>query len=320
MQMKFRTEIEVKPSGNMISYSSNILSLGSCFSERIAERMSQCRFNVTSNPLGVVFNPLSIARDIRLFAGLEPVSDPQCADGMWFSYDAHSSLSADDADVLVSNVASAVECGSRALMNADWVILTFGTAFVYELCDGRIVANCHRMPSGTFSRRRLAVDEIVSQYDSILDGPLSGKNVILTVSPVRHVGDTLTDNSVSKSILRLAADELCSRHAGVVYFPSFELLVDDLRDYRFYADDMVHPSSSAVEYIWEKFRLSFISPSEYGRMDAVQGIVRAASHRPLHPESDACRRFCCQQLQAIDSIPDIDLERERAIFSDAIGK
>nr|MBP9519727.1 GSCFA domain-containing protein [Alistipes sp.] len=152
-------------------------------------------------------------------------------------------------------------------------------------------------------------------YDDLQAGPLAGKQVILTVSPVRHLGDGLPDNFLSKATLRLAIDEICRRHADSAYFPAYEILTDDLRDYRFYADDLVHPSQQAQQYIWELFTAATLTEEALRKLPQVEAVTTAAGHRPLHPESDEYRRFCRKQLEIIESLPEIDLSREKEFFN-----
>lgn len=174
-----------------------------------------------------------------------------------------------------------------------------------------MVANCHKQPQRLFSRELLTVDECVAYLEEIVLSTPS--RLLLTVSPVRHIGEGLEDNSLSKAILRVAIDIICRRHSDrVAYFPSFEMLVDDLRDYRFYADDLVHPSSKAVEYIVEKFYEAAISPSTKATMERVQAICAAVNHRPRNPQSEAYREFCLRQLEAINGLECVDLSQERA--------
>lgn len=312
--MEFRTEIEIPHSQAEIDYGSGILSLGSCFSDRVAERMAVSGFRILSNPLGVAFNPKSIAKELRILDGRE-----ECVitseEGLWFSFDAHSSFDSVSRSETEEKIGRAVEEGRQALESSSWMLLTFGTAFVYETVEHGVVANCHKLPGKMFSRRRMTVEEIVGEYDELFRGPLASKNVVVTVSPVRHVGDSLAENSVSKAVLRLAADTLEKRFGNVTYFPSFEILVDDLRDYRFYDRDMVHPSSSAVEYVWEKFRSAFMSPKTAETMARVEQIKSAASHRPFRPSSDEYRRFCARQIELIDAMNDVDLHKERDFFT-----
>ena len=193
------------------------------------------------------------------------------------------------------------------------MILTFGTAWVYER-QGEAVANCHRRPAAEFSKRRLSVEEIVETFAELIEGPLAGKQIILTVSPVRHTVDTLAGNAVSKATLRLAAEQLTERFKCSAYFPAFEILTDDLRDYRFYADDLVHPSPQAVEYVWEKFSAAVLSEQARRLLPDVRHIVVAAAHRPRNPQGATYREFCRRRLEEIAALPQIDFRTEAEYF------
>ena len=313
--MKFRTEIEIAPLGTKIGYENRILALGSCFAKHIAGRLAQAKFRVTANPSGILFNPLSIAAALRSYAGEKPVRHSELGfDGeLWFHYGFHGSFSAPEADQALAAMNAARKSGAEALRAADRIVLTFGTAWVYEH-DGAVVANCHRRPAAEFTRRRLGVDEIVTAFADLMAGPLGGREVILTVSPVRHLGDSLAGNAVSKAALRLAAEELAERFPDVHYFPAYEILNDDLRDYRFYADDLVHPSPQAVEYVWEKFSATVLSEQARRLLPDVRHIVVAAAHRPRNPQSATYREFCRRRLEEIAALPQIDFRTEAEYF------
>ena len=313
--MKFRTEIEIAPLGTKIGYENRIQALGSCFAEHIAGRLAQAKFRVTANPSGILFNPLSIAAALRSYAGEKPVRHSELGfDGeLWFHYGFHGSFSAPEADQALAAMNAARKSGAEALRAADRIVLTFGTAWVYEH-DGAVVANCHRRPAAEFTRRRLGVDEIVTAFADLMAGPLGGREVILTVSPVRHLGDSLAGNAVSKAALRLAAEELAERFPDVHYFPAYEILNDDLRDYRFYADDLVHPSPQAVEYVWEKFSATVLSEQARRLLPDVRHIVVAAAHRPRNPQSATYREFCRRRLEEIAALPQIDFRTEAEYF------
>ena len=227
--MKFRTEIEPSPSGVQIGYENRVLTLGSCFAAHIAGKLAEAKFRVTANPSGILFNPLSIAAAIRSYADPVPVGREELGfDGeVWYHFGFHGDLSSPTAEEALARMNAARQAGAEALRTADRVLLTFGTAWVYEH-DGEVVANCHRRPAAEFSRRRLSVEEIAETFAELLEGPLAGKQIILTVSPVRHVGDTLPGNAVSKAVLRLAAEELKQRFGCVEYFPAYEIVTDDL--------------------------------------------------------------------------------------------
>ena len=313
--MKFRTEIEIAKFAEGIDHTQKVFALGSCFAENISERLAKAKISVTTNPFGVLFNPFSIANaierldDTRTFA----VCDIKAGRDAFFSFDAHSSLDGTTQTEAFANLNKAVAQGAKALHDADWVILTFGTAWVYEH-EGRVVANCHKQPASEFERRRLSVEEIVKRYDTLFEGVLRDKKVVLTVSPVRHIGDGLQENSVSKATLRLAVEELVAKYENAHYFPSYEILIDDLRDYRYYADDLAHPSKMAVDYVWERFCEAMLSTKAQEQLPKIEQIVSAAEHRPFNPESEAHRAFCRKMLAKVESMPEIDFTSEREVF------
>ena len=313
--MKFRTEIEVAPLAEGLEYGAKIFALGSCFAENISERLRRSKFSIASNPFGILFNPASIAAaidrlaDARSFA----VCDITAGKEGYFSFDAHSSLDGKTHTEAFGNLNKAVAQGAKALAEADWVILTFGTAWVYEH-EGRVVANCHKQPASQFERRRLSVAEIVERYSRLFEGILRDKRVILTVSPVRHIGDGLQETSVSKATLRLAVEELVAKYGNAHYFPSYEILIDDLRDYRYYADDLAHPSNMAVDYVWERFCDVVLTDAAKAKLLQVEQIVAAAEHRPFNPESEAHKAFCRKMMAKMESMPEMDFTLEKSMF------
>lgn len=320
--MKFRTEIDPGPFPDdaRIGYTNRILTLGSCFADEMAARLRRLKFSCTVNPAGVLFNPASVAQTLRAFADPRPVRYDELfrSGDRWVHFGFHGSFADTDPQAVLARLNEARQTGAEALASADRILLTFGTAWVFER-EGRIVANCHRRPAAEFVRRRLSVEEITGLYAPLLQGPLSGKQIIVTVSPVRHLADGLPGNAASKAVLRLATEELAARYPQVRYFPAYEILLDDLRDYRFYADDLVHPAPQAVEYVWEKFAEAVLDDHTRQLLPEVEQIVAAASHRPQLPHSEQHRAFCRRQLARIDALPQIDLQRERACFEKYLG-
>lgn len=313
--MKFRTEISLTPLAEGIDHSAKIFALGSCFAERVSERLLRAKFSVTTNPFGVLFNPLSIAAAIERLVDTRAYAVCDIHEGRenFFSFDAHSSLDGRTQTEVFANLNRAVAQGSKSLRDADWVILTFGTAWVYER-EGKVVANCHKQPASEFERRRLSVEEIVGRFGGLLEGALHDKRVILTVSPVRHLGDGLQENSVSKAILRLAVEELVAKYENACYFPSFEILMDDLRDYRYYGEDLAHPSKMAVDYVWERFCEYALSQSTRELLPRIEQIVAAAEHRPFNPESEAHAIFCRKMMAKAAELPQVDFTLEESVF------
>lgn len=315
--MKFRTEITPHPLPERIGYSSRIFAMGSCFAENMSERLRRAKFSVVSNPSGIMFNPASVAAALERYAEGRPYTAGELtqADGRWFSFDTHTSLSGRSAEEALANLNGAVEAGHKALGEADWVMLTFGTSWIYELnATGRVVANCHKRPQSLFTRRRLSVEEIVCMYDNLMNGLLREKNVIFTVSPVRHAGDGLEGNSVSKAVLRIAVDDIVGRYGNAYYFQSYEIMNDDLRDYRFYDRDLVHPNAQATDYIWEIFSATVLSERAVELLPRVERIVAAAAHRPFNPESEEYAAFCRRMSDAAKETSEVDFSEELNFF------
>ena len=316
--MRFRTEIEHTPLKATIDYSTKIFAVGSCFATNIATRLARAKFRIVTSPTGILFNPASIARTLTAFA-TNQAADPArivSRGEEWVSLDCHSDLMQPTAKLAAERYNSAIAAGRDALLAADCVIITLGTAWVYEhTATGAIVANCHKQPQKEFSRRRLSTSEICEMFRPLLGGILRSKQVIFTISPVRHIADGLAENSLSKATLRIAVAELCNEFSNADYFPAYEIVTDDLRDYRFYADDLVHPSSQAVEYIWEKFVASAITTEAQQLLPKVEKIVAAAAHRPLNPQSEEYKKFCSRHISEAKALSSIDFSSECAIFA-----
>ena len=319
--MQFRTTVKIESLKQKIGHNDSILSLGSCFADNIASRLAAAKFQITASPSGVLFNPESIASAIERYsrAAAPTAEELREGDEGWYSFDFHSSLSHSEREVALAQMQQAVEQGAEALAKAKVVIVTFGTAWVYRLKEnGRVVANCHKQHQSLFSREMLSIEEIVERYAPLMEGVLAGKKVIMTVSPIRHLSDGLEANSLSKAILRVAIDKLAERYDNVHYFPSFELLNDDLRDYRFYADDMTHPSAVAIDYIWERFEEYAFSAATTDIIKRLRKIADAVAHRPLNADTEAHRNFCLKMIGEIAAMEcvtsGIDLSEEKRHF------
>lgn len=318
--MKFRTEIEVKKWQQPLEYSDQIVCLGSCFATNIAERMCAHKFNVISSPTGILFNPASIAQAVDMMVKSyegNRVVDPAMMiphDGRYLNYDFHSSISGHSMEHAAKVMHEVLVEGGHSVKGCDLAIITLGTAWCYVHKEsGRVVANCHKQHASLFERRLMSVAEVVEQLVNVVEN--IGGRVLFTVSPIRHVGEGLEDNSLSKSILRVAVSEVCSMYGGGVdYFPSYEMMMDDLRDYRFYDADMVHPTVQAIDYITEKFFDAALSERAKQTMLQVDKIVAAAEHRPFNPDGESYKVFCRKQLEVIDALNGVDLSKERAFF------
>ena len=326
--MQFRTYINIKPAAEQIDHTKSIFSLGSCFAENIASRLQRAKFHVVSSPTGILFNPESIANTLdklTLFANADAAkrlieAELRNTDGRWYNYNFHSVFCDSDKSHATDKMVSAHMAGVNALQRADIVIITFGTAWAYYLKEcGEVVANCHKQPQSLFSRQLLSVEHIAKRYDKLLsDGALAQKRVIFTVSPIRHLADGAEDNSLSKATLRVAIAELVRNHSNVEYFPSFEIVNDELRDYRFYADDMVHPSPLAIDYIWQRFSEYAFNTTTRQLIEQIARITQAAEHKPFEPTSEAHKRFCRQKLSQIEELnrayPTLDFGKEIEAF------
>ena len=293
--MKLQTIVDIAPSAWKIGYEDKILMLGSCFADEIGEQMTQRALQVTCNPFGTLYNPLSIAQAVNYQL---PTTNDQLPlveyDGLYHSMAHHGAFSRADRQETEQAVRTSIDTLQQALQEASVIIITFGTAWVYEM-NGTIVGNCHKLPADRFTRRRLSVEEIVDAWRPILDR-YPDKHWLFTVSPIRHIKDGLHENQLSKATL-LQAVECLTGEAGLtaersysetvlqpkaVYFPSYEIVLDELRDYRFYADDLVHPSSLAISYIWERFIDTFCTPQTRNEMTIQFKRWKQTQHRPLH--------------------------------------
>ncbi|MBE6319581.1 MAG: GSCFA domain protein [Bacteroidales bacterium] len=304
--MKLYTSVDIAPSPKKIAYNDKILLLGSCFADNIGTKFGEYYFQTTVNPYGTLYNPASIAKAISGIGN--GVSDIGIVEhnGLWHSLSHHGSFSRADKEDLVRACEQSRVQLREALQQASIMIITFGTAWVYEHED-KVVANCHKLPANRFVRRRMTVDEIVEIWQPIL-AAMPNKHWIFTVSPIRHVKDGLHENQISKAILlqavdRLTAKQLDSPIGGLSYFPSYEIMLDELRDYRFYAEDMVHPSQVAVDYIWQRFVDTYMTADTQNEMRTLHQLWRDRHHRFLHPDSLEAQQFAAhiktrlQQLQ-----------------------
>lgn len=283
--MDFRTIIPIKPQP-YITHDTQFLLLGSCFAENIGQRLIDYRFQVDMNPFGVLYNPLSIAQAIeRLLTGKPFTADELFQhNGLWHSWLHHGSFSDQSKEKALEKMNERFTLASQNLKKIDLLTITFGSAWVYEF-NGIVVTNCHKVPNNLFVRRRLTIDEIVARYTALF-GALRKENpalkILLSVSPIRYAA---TENQTSKATLLLATEALCQQCEGVRYFPAYEIVLDELRDYRFFADDMVHPSPMAVQYVWERFAQTYFTPDTLDLLPEIEKENRRAAHKPLHAEN-----------------------------------
>ncbi|MBU3821792.1 GSCFA domain-containing protein [Flavobacteriaceae bacterium XHP0103] len=296
--MDLITKIPLKKhSENPISYESNILLLGSCFVENIGGKLDYYKFQNLQNPFGILFNPIAIETLVlnavsgKKYSG----SDTFLHNEQWHSFEAHSKLSHASKEKLLSNLNNQINLMALQLNSASHIVITLGTAWVYRHIEtSKIVANCHKVPQKAFLKELLTVEAVSQSLESILKAIRSVNtkaSVIFTVSPVRHIKDGFVENTQSKSHLITAIHQFLNSNSNVFYFPSFEIMMDELRDYRFYTEDMLHPNQTAINYIWEKFKSVWISEQAFKTMDSVEIVQKGMTHKPFNPNSEAHKTF-----------------------------
>lgn len=319
--MELITKVEYGKAPFKISHLSKSLLLGSCFAENIGCLMRENKFDCDVNPFGILYNPLSVSKaldDIIACKHYGP-DDLFFHQECYHSYMHHGSFSATNREMVLDTINTRLSKASQRLAQTEVLIITFGTAWVYYLQSTReVVSNCHKMPAKTFVREKLTVNDIVETYSSLiakLQQCSPNLRLLFTVSPIRHVKDGLHENQLSKATLLLAVDELTRRFPEQIsYFPAYEIVMDELRDYRFYADDMVHPSALAIQYIWERFCELYFSADTLQLMKECSNLARALAHRPLKPDSTEYKRFLGQIVLKIEQLnekyPYLDLKKE----------
>lgn len=322
--MQLITPVEPSKSPITITHKSKILLLGSCFAQNIGNRLTGCKFNACINPFGIIYNPLSISTALHRICSGEEFDEQSPLffehNGRWHSALHHGDFSRDSAAELAAATNSTLRHAHETIKEADVVIITFGTAYAYErTCDNLVVGNCHKLPASSFNRRLLSIEEITAAVGRNIE-EIAATNpkvrFLFTVSPIRHMRDGAHGNQISKSTLLLAINELERRYPQhTTYFPAYEIVLDELRDYRFYAEDMTHPSPTAVEYIWEKFSEYIISPESRKLNADIEEIARALAHRPFDEKSNAYANFLARTGEKIAALtekhPYLDFEKEK---------
>jgi hypothetical protein len=326
--MEFRTEVHISPSENRISYESGILFMGSCFTENIGSWMKELGFQVDLNPFGINYNPSSLSRNLwaLLKSKQYTIKDLHEANEKWFSFDHHSQFSEADPEVCLHQINDRIKSSRDRLSGTNYLLITWGTAWVYVLKESaNVVSNCHKLPADRFSRHLLSVNQVVDTYTKLFAGLKSqvpGLKIILTVSPVRHWKDGPVLNTVSKSTLLLAAHRLTELFSYCEYFPAYEIAMDDLRDYRFYGDDLVHPNQQMIRYIREKFSAAYFDEKTTSLMAKIGKLNAARDHRPFDPASRKYQQFCKKQLEKVQRLekdhPGLDLGELADFFSDSL--
>lgn len=323
--MQLTLNIDVPALPQPIRYNDKILLIGSCFTENMADRMLQHKFSLITNPHGILFNPLSVAYSLDSYVDNKRYTKDELfhLNELWNSWDHHTRFSHIDAGKAIEGINDAQQNAANMLHHANWVIITLGSAFQYYLKDsGNPVANNHRAPAQWFEKRLLTTELITSSLRQTIErihevNP--AVQVLFTISPVRHIRDGVVDNNRSKARLIEAVHELCTLFNHVHYFPAYELIIDILRDYRFYDIDFVHPNYLATSFVWEHFIKSCIHPDTRILMKEIQEITTARQHRPRFPQTEAHHKFLSSYAQKttllMNRYPDLDLKEELAYFS-----
>lgn len=282
--------VQIPASSWKIGYDDQILLMGSCFADSMCAKLHEHYFRVEGNPFGVLYNPASIAMAIEMARKSQMIEDKDLVEhgGLWHSMAHHGVFSDIDMAVVLDKCNGSIVALRQALENATVITITFGTAWVYEYA-GKVVGNCHKIPANQFVRRRMTVEEIVATWQPLVEA-MPDKKWLFTVSPIRHVKDGLQENHINKGILLQAVEQL-TKQSGCSYFPAYEIMLDELRDYRYYAEDMVHPSSMAVEYIWQRLVETYMTVDTQAEMKILHQLWRDEHHRFIHPDSMEAKRF-----------------------------
>lgn len=331
LMINYCTYIDIPKSALDITYEERLMFLGSCFADNIGLKMTEHRFNVNVNPFGVLYNPLSVALGCKRMLKPELFAEESLFyhNGLYHNFMHHGKFSNASAIDCLAGMNVSLNSAAAYFQNTSCLIITFGTAYVYRFKDsGQVVANCHKLPAAQFVRELLTVEQIVDEWSVLLEN-IRVKNpllkVIFTVSPIRHWKEGAHFNQISKAILLLAERALADKYPDwVFYFPAYELMMDELRDYRFYADDMLHPSKVAIDYIWERFRDTYMDAATKDVLKEVEDINRALSHRPINPSTEAHKQFLIQTLLKIqrlqDKYPYICLSKEEKEIANKLQK
>jgi len=327
--MELRTTFRIEPSARKITYSDPVLFIGSCFATSIGSLLEEGRMPVMINPSGTVYNPVSVSSTLDTITGGE-----KCDPGRlykhgdtWISFDHHTDFSSGDPGELIERINSRSGEARKFLSAARFLFITFGTARIYRFREtGKVVSNCHKIPAGRFTQELLSPENIANMWSSQLerlDSLFPDLKVVFTISPVRHWKDGAHGNQVSKSVLFLAVEKLLEHYTQPSYFPAYEIVMDDLRDYRFYEDDMLHISSAGIDYIREAFCRCYFDSETMSLWQEVSGILKAVSHRIRSDDSQQIRKFAENILSRIYKInqknPSVSLGKEMEYFLGLLG-
>ncbi|HEU4471457.1 MAG TPA: GSCFA domain-containing protein [Flavisolibacter sp.] len=328
--MKFHFEFDIKKLLPPIEHRHKLMLIGSCFTENMGEKLRKHKFAVMENPNGILFNPVSVAEALTSYIEQTRYTEDDLfhLNEGWHSWKHHSRFSGLDPDEALHRINGSVGAAHAFLKETDYVMITLGSAWVYTLTEkaanakaGSVAANNHKAPADWFSRRLMPVEEVLRVLDNLIHRLFffrPGIRIIFTISPVRHLREGVIENNRSKAVLIQAVHHLVDKFDGLYYFPAYELVIDDLRDYRFYAEDLVHPNYHATQYVWEKFSAACIGEEARSVMEEVHAISLAYQHKPFNPQSSQHRLFLRNFLDRTKKLqaryPQLDFAREIEYF------
>ena len=328
--MIFRSEFTPKPFTVKIKHTDKLLLVGSCFTEQIGKKLAAHKFEVLENPNGILFNPISIAKAIASYAEGKLYSEDELFyyNELWASREHHTKFSNPEKEVALNEINNSQKTAIDFIKKADWILLTLGSAFLYEWKEinaennyENVAANCHKIPTDKFNRRLATAEELKQQLLKMQAEVLAinpNAKFIYTISPVRHLREGFVENNRSKATLIQAVHEL-TNDTNCFYFPAYELIIDDLRDYRFFAEDLVHPNYAATNYVWEKFVPAVVDEISQSIMVAINELNAAMSHKPFNPSSEAHKKFLKVNLDKVSKLaseyPYLNFEKEITYFS-----
>lgn len=300
--MEFRTKISIESSANLISHANKVLLVGSCFTENIGNLLLQLQFQVYQNPHGIIYNPVSIFNSIAEVATTRKYTEKDLLlnNELYVSLNHHGKFSGLEKGQVLNSINDEIQHANEHFKESDFIVITLGTSFVYEYLElQKIAANCHKIPNTKFAKRLLTIPEIIEAFGTI-QLYLQNKKIIFTVSPVRHWRDGAVENQRSKSILIEGIHQIIDAHSNCIYFPAYEIMMDELRDYRFYEKDMLHPNTVAVEYIWQRFSETYFSASTQQINQQIAKINLLLQHRIKHENTNEQKQFNASVEKAIE--------------------
>ena len=335
--MNFHLAFTPRPFATKINHCQKLLLIGSCFTENMGAKFKQHKFDVLENPNGILFNPISITQSITSYIDNKQYTAANLfyQNECWNSWEHHSRFSHPDQELCLQRINQSQQSAHDFLKEADWLLLTLGSAFAYTLnfsvpgttgngavMEGDVIANCHKVPTDKFNKKLLPVNIITAELQQMLTAIQTinpAIKIIFTISPVRHLRDGFVENNRSKATLIEAVHALIENEENRFYFPAYELVIDDLRDYRFYAEDMVHPNYGATNYVWEKFVAACIDEPTQKLMEQINTINAAKSHKPFHPTSGQHKKFLQINLEKVKQLsnryPYLNFEEEKIYFA-----